>query len=101
MFTSNNTPIKEYSAAKKMGAVVNIDDLSHVEFLHSELGLPELVSFRYNPGPERTGNVLIGDPKEAKYGTTLEQLLEGYRLCKERGVARFGLHAMVVSSCLE
>lgn len=101
MFTSNNTPIKEYKKAKDMGAIVNLDDLSHVEFLHQELGLPSLVSFRFNPGPGRTGNVLIGDPKEAKFGTTQAQLLEGYRLCKEKGVTRFGLHAMVVSNCLK
>lgn len=99
MFTSNNTPIKEYKVAKDMGAVVNLDDLSHVEFLHSQLGLPEFVSFRYNPGPGRTGNVLIGDPKEAKFGFTMSQLLEGYKRCKELGVKRFGLHTMVVSNC--
>jgi len=101
MFTSNNTPIKEFAQAKKMGAIVNLDDLSHVEFLHRELGLPELVSFRYNPGPERTGNVIIGDPKEAKFGTTMAQLLDGYKKCKDLGVKRFGLHAMVVSCCLK
>jgi len=101
MFTSNNTPIKEFAQAKKMGALVNLDDLSHVEFLHRELGLPELVSFRYNPGPERTGNVIIGDPKEAKFGTTMAQLLDGYKKCKDLGVKRFGLHAMVVSCCLK
>lgn len=101
MFTSNNTPIKEYKKAKQLGAIINLDDLSHVQFLHKELGLPELVSFRFNPGPGRTGNVLIGDPKEAKFGTTTAQLLDGYQLCKELGVKRFGLHAMVVSNCLK
>lgn len=100
MFTSNNTPLKEYQKAKELGAIVNLDDISHIDFLHGD-GLPELVSFRYNPGPSRTGNVLIGDPKEAKFGTTSEQLLEGYRRCKELGVKRFGLHAMVVSNCLK
>jgi len=101
VFTSNNTPLKEYKKAKELGAVVNLDDLSHVDFLHSTIGLPEMVSFRYNPGPERTGNVLIGDPKEAKFGCTVAQLLDGYKLCKELGVKRFGLHAMVVSNCLK
>lgn len=100
MFTSNNTPLKEYAKAKELGAVINLDDLSHVEFLSKELGLPDLVSFRYNPGPKRTGNVLIGDPKEAKFGCPDEQLMEGYRLCKDKGVKRFGLHTMVVSNCL-
>jgi len=100
MFTSNNTPLKEYSKAKQLGAIINLDDISHVEFLHQKIGLPEMVSFRFNPGPGRTGNVLIGDPKEAKFGTTIGQLMEGYRLCKEYGVKRFGLHTMVVSNCL-
>merc|ERR1719379_391226 len=98
MFTSNNTPIKEYRIAQKLGAVVNLDDLSHVDFLHGELGLPEFISFRYNPGPGRSGNVIIGDPKEAKFGATMSQLLDGYRRCKELGVKRFGLHTMVVSN---
>jgi len=101
MFTSNNTPIKEFRKAKQLGAIVNLDDISHIEFLHKEDGLPDLVSFRYNPGPERTGNVLIGDPKEAKFGFTLDQMLQGYKRCKELGVKRFGLHAMVVSNCLK
>lgn len=100
MFTSNNTPLKEFAFAKKIGAIVNLDDISHIGFLHAELGLPDLISFRYNPGPGRTGNVLIGDPKEAKFGTTMTQLLDGYRKCKELGVKRFGLHTMVVSNCL-
>lgn len=101
MFTSNNTLIYAYKKAKQMGAVINLDDLSHVEFIHKEIGLPEMVSFRFNPGPGRTGNVLIGDPKEAKFGCTQAQLVDGYRLCQKLGVKRFGLHAMVVSNCLK
>lgn len=101
MFTSNNTPLKEYKKAKELSAIVNLDDISHVEFLSEQDGLPELVSFRYNPGPTRTGNVLIGDPKEAKFGTTLDQLFAGYKKCRDLGVKRFGLHAMVVSNCLK
>lgn len=101
MFTSNNTPLKEFRKAKELGAIVNLDDLTHVDFLHGEAGLPELVSFRFNPGPARTGNVLIGDPKQAKFGTTKVQLMEGYKRCKELGVKRFALHTMVVSNCLK
>jgi diaminopimelate decarboxylase len=101
MFTSNNTPLKEYRKALKLGAIVNLDDITHVDFLHREAGLPELISFRYNPGPERTGNVLIGDPKEAKFGFTRPQLFEAYKRCKDLGVRRFALHAMVVSCCLD
>ena len=65
------------------------------------MGLPELVCFRYNPGPLRKGNVLIGHPEEAKYGFTREQLFTGYRMLKEKGVKRFGLHTMVASNELE
>mmetsp|Transcript_18131 Transcript_18131/g.47888 ORF Transcript_18131/g.47888 Transcript_18131/m.47888 type:complete len:481 (-) Transcript_18131:98-1540(-) len=101
MFTSNNTPLKEFMKAKQLGALVNMDDLTHVDFLYKNGGLPEMVSFRFNPGPARTGNVLIGDPKEAKFGCTTDQLIEGYRKCKEYGVKRFGLHTMVVSNCLK
>lgn len=101
MFTSNNTPLKEYRKALALGAIVNLDDLTHVDFLAREAGLPELISFRFNPGPERTGNVIIGDPKEAKFGLTRHQLFEGYKRCHELGVRRFALHAMVVSNCLK
>lgn len=98
MFTSNNTPIEEYQKALKLGAVLNLDDLSHVEYIRSQAELPEMVSFRYNPGSTRSGNALIGVPSEAKYGMTREQLLEGYQLLKKYGVKRFGLHTMVASN---
>mmetsp|Transcript_73825 Transcript_73825/g.153843 ORF Transcript_73825/g.153843 Transcript_73825/m.153843 type:complete len:446 (-) Transcript_73825:399-1736(-) len=101
MFTSNNTPLKEYRKAKELGAVVNFDDLTHVDFLHAKDGLPDMVSFRYNPGPERQGkgNIIIGHPQDAKFGCTKAQLLEGYKKCKELGVKRFGLHTMMASNC--
>tara|TARA_Y100000031_G_C8247279_1_gene398727 strand:- start:781 stop:2055 length:1275 start_codon:yes stop_codon:yes gene_type:complete len=98
MFSSNDTPANEYKKAKELGAIINLDDISHIPFLEKHAGLPDLISFRYNPGPARKGNVIIGDPKEAKYGFTREQLFEGYKLCKDKGVKRFGLHTMVVSN---
>lgn len=98
MFTSNNTPLHEFEAAKVLGAVLNLDDISHIDFIHSQIGLPDLVSFRYNPGAAREGNVIIGNPAEAKYGFTEEQLFEGYRKLQERGVRRFALHTMVASN---
>lgn len=101
MFTSNNTPIEEYKAAKDLGAVLNLDDISHIEYVDEHLGLPDLVSFRFNPGPARTGNVIIGNPSEAKYGFTEEQLFEGYRMLQQRGVKRFALHTMVASNELD
>lgn len=98
MFSSNDTPAYEYQKAKDMGAIINLDDISHIEYLERNVGLPELVCFRYNPGNARTGNVIIGQPAEAKYGFTREQLFEGYRMLKAKGVKRFGLHTMVASN---
>jgi diaminopimelate decarboxylase len=98
MFTSNETPAGEYRRARELGAVINLDDFSHIEFLERTAGLPELVSCRYNPGPLKGGNAIIGKPEEAKYGFTREQLIAGYRLLKQKGVKRFGLHTMVASN---
>ncbi|MGA2975916.1 MAG: diaminopimelate decarboxylase [Spirochaetia bacterium] len=98
MFTSNDTPSAEYVKAKQLGAIINLDDITHIDFLQKHAGLPELISFRYNPGPLREGNVIIGKPEQAKYGFTREQLFEGYRIARDRGVKRFGLHAMIVSN---
>ncbi|QDT64983.1 diaminopimelate decarboxylase [Calycomorphotria hydatis] len=101
MFTSNNTLAKEYAVANKLGAIINLDDLSHIPYLAENVGLPETLCFRFNPGPLREGNVIIGDPQEAKYGFTKEQLIEGYRQAREGGVKRFGLHTMVASNELD
>lgn len=98
MFTSNDTPVKDFQFAKKLGAIINLDDITHIEFLEKSAGIPELLCFRYNPGPLRKGNRFIGDPKEAKYGLTKDQLFEAYKIAKAKGVNRFGLHTMVVSN---
>jgi diaminopimelate decarboxylase len=101
MFSSNDTPVDEFKKARELGAIINLDDISHVGFLEEHAGLPPIICFRYNPGPLRQGNVIIGDPKEAKYGFTREQLFEGYAACKEKDIRRFGLHAMVASNELD
>ncbi|MBM82709.1 MAG: diaminopimelate decarboxylase [Planctomycetaceae bacterium] len=98
MFTSNNTPANEFAKAKELGAILNLDDFTHIEFLDKYVGMPKTICFRYNPGPLREGNVIIGSPEEAKYGFTRSQLLEAYGICKSRGVERFGLHTMVASN---
>lgn len=98
MFSSNNTPVKEFAKAKELGALINLDDLTHIDFLDQHLGLPDVICFRYNPGTIREGNVIIGKPEDAKYGFTRDQLFEGYRQVKQKGVNRFGLHTMVVSN---
>lgn len=99
MFTSNETPAKEYIYANLKGNIINLDDITHIPFLEKALGfLPEILSFRYNPGPLKEGNAIIGKPEEAKYGLTEEQIFEAYKICKEKGVKRFGLHTMVASN---
>lgn len=98
IFTSNDTPAREFRRARELGAIINLDDITHIDYLEKSAGLPELVCCRYNPGPLREGNVIIGRPEEAKYGFTREQLFEGYRRMKQRGVRRFGLHTMVASN---
>jgi diaminopimelate decarboxylase len=98
MFTSNDTPAAEYKLARDLGAIVNLDDVSHIPFLEKHAGLPPLLCFRYNPGPLRGGNAIIGKPEEAKYGCTRDQLFQGYKAARDKGVKRFGLHTMVVSN---
>jgi diaminopimelate decarboxylase len=101
IFTSNDTPAYEFAKAKELGAIINLDDISHIQYLEEQVGLPELVYCRYNPGPLKGGNAIIGHPEEAKYGFTREQLFEGYRILRDKGVKRFGLHTMVASNELE
>jgi diaminopimelate decarboxylase len=100
VFTSNDTPANEYQKAAELGAIINLDDISHIEYLEKSLGgkLPEMLCFRYNPGPLKEGNVIIGKPEDAKYGFTRAQLFEGYRMLMAKGVKRFGLHTMVASN---
>lgn len=98
MFTSNDTPAEEFRQAVKLGAIINLDDISHIAFLEQCAGLPELICFRYNPGPLKEGNAIIGHPEDAKYGLTREQLFEAYRICRDKGIRRFGIHTMVASN---
>jgi diaminopimelate decarboxylase len=99
MFSSNETPAAEYQYAYKKGAVINLDDITHIDYLEKALGgFPELISFRYNPGPLREGNALIGKPEEAKYGLTRDQLFEAYEKARGKGSKRFALHTMVASN---
>jgi len=99
MFTSNDTPWQEYQKAKELGAIINLDDITHIEYLEKHVGIPEVISFRYNPGPlMKSGNTIIGYPEEAKYGLTRPQILQAYQMMKDKGVRRFGLHTMVISN---
>ncbi|MGM0652509.1 MAG: diaminopimelate decarboxylase [Bacillota bacterium] len=101
VFTSNDTPAEEFAEAGRLGAVINLDDIGHIEVLEKSAGVPELISFRYNPGDVRTGNMLIGEPKEAKYGVPGNKIIEAYRIMQKKGVKRFGLHTMIASNELD
>lgn len=101
MFSSNDTPVEDFLLAKKLKAIINLDDISHISYLEKYAGLPPMICFRYNPGRLKKGNHIIGHPEEAKYGFTREQLFEGYRICKGKGVKRFGIHTMVASNELD
>jgi diaminopimelate decarboxylase len=101
MFTSNDTPAYEYKKALELGAIINLDDFAHISYLEEKVGLPELVCFRYNPGSLKEGNAIIGHPEEAKYGFTREQLFEGYKILRDKGIKRFGIHTMVASNELD
>lgn len=99
MFTSNNTSQEEFEyAARDGGCILNLDDISLIDKVPE---FPELICFRYNPGPRRTGNIIIGNPVEAKYGLSHDQVVDAYRKARERGAKRFGLHTMVASNELD
>lgn len=107
MFTSNDTPAEEFRKAWELGAIINFDDMTHIPFLIETIEPSEeemskrVFCCRYNPGPLKGGNAIIGKPEEAKYGFTREQLFDGYRQLKSAGVKRFGLHTMVASNELD
>ncbi len=105
MFTSNDTPAEEFRKAWDLKAVINLDDIGHWPFLREAVGEADwsdrVMCCRYNPGPLKGGNAIIGKPEEAKYGLTREQLFACYAAMKEAGVRRFGLHAMVASNELD
>ena len=100
MFSSNDTPAEEYAYCEEVGGIINLDDITHIEFVEKILGtLPETMSCRYNPGGVfRMSNGIMDNPGDAKYGFTTEQLFEGYRILKEKGVKHFGLHAFLASN---
>jgi diaminopimelate decarboxylase len=91
----------ELELAKDLGAIINLDDISHIDYVEKYVGLPETICLRYNPGDLKQGNLIIGHPEEAKYGFTHEQIIEGYSILKEKGIKHFGVHTMVASNELD
>ncbi|MFA7661680.1 MAG: diaminopimelate decarboxylase [Anaerovoracaceae bacterium] len=99
MFSSNVTPAKDFQLAKKLNAYINLDDISHIDYLEEVAGIPETISCRYNPGGDFVvNNTIMDTPQEAKYGFTREQLIQGFIQLKEKGVREFGIHAFLASN---
>ena len=99
MLTSNDTPAEEFQKAISLGAIINLDDITHIDFLEENAGLPKILSFRYNPADiMNSGNDIIGKPAEAKYGLTRQQIFDAYKISQGKGVKRFGLHTMIASN---
>ncbi|MBP5253071.1 MAG: diaminopimelate decarboxylase, partial [Lachnospiraceae bacterium] len=101
MFSSNDTPYEEYEYANKIGAIINLDDITHIDFCEQACGgkLPETMSCRFNPGGVFTlSNGIMDNPGDAKYGMTREQITEAFKIMKSKGVKYFGIHAFLASN---
>ena len=100
MFSSNDTPAEEYAYVNQLGGIINLDDITHIPFLYQLLkGFPKTVCLRYNPGGEfGTENAIMGNPADAKYGMTTDQIFEAFRILKEKGAKEFGIHAFLASN---
>ena len=99
MFSSNATPPQEFVKAKELGAIINLDDFTHVAFLEKVAGLPKRICCRYNPGGVyEVSNGIMDNPGDAKYGMTKDQMIEAYRIMKEKGVEEFGIHSFLCSN---
>lgn len=99
MFSSNDTPAEEFVYASKIGATINLDDFTHIDFLDKLVGIPETISCRYNPGGYfEIANSIMDNPGDAKYGFTKEQLIEGFKILKSKGAKYFGIHAFLASN---
>ena len=103
MFSSNATPAEEFEYAAKLGATINLDDFTHIEFLEKTIGyIPETISCRYNPGGVfEVCNGIMDNPGDAKYGFTPEQMVEGFKILKEKGAKHFGIHAFLASNVVQ
>ena len=100
MFSSNDTPAEEFQMADEMGAIINLDDFTHIEYLEKAIGhIPETICCRYNPGGVfEISNGIMDNPGDSKYGMTESQLMEAFRILREKGAKRFGIHAFLVSN---
>lgn len=99
MFSSNVTPAAEYVKAKELGAYINLDDYTHIDFLEENAGIPKTVCCRYNPGGVFSlGTHIMDNPGDSKYGMTKEQMIKGFKELKDKGAENFGIHAFLASN---
>ena len=99
MFSSNATPAEDFKLARKLDVTINLDDITHIDFLEKVADIPETVSCRYNPGGKfAIANNIMDNPGDAKYGMTHEQIIEAYKILKAKGVKNFGMHAFLASN---
>ena len=99
MFSSNNTPAREFKYAREIGATINLDAYEHIAFLKEVAGLPDTVSLRYNPGGVFSlGTDIMDNPEESKFGMTKDQLIQGFKDLKAEGVKNFGIHSFLASN---
>ncbi len=100
MFSSNETPAEDFILADKLGAIINLDDITHIDFLEKTIGhIPERICCRYNPGGNfEISNTIMDTPGDSKYGLTKPQMFQAFRLLKEKGVKEFGIHAFLASN---
>ena len=100
MFSSNDTPAEEFAYADKVGAIINLDDITHIDFLEKTIGrIPETISCRYNPGGYfKLGNSIMDNPGDSKFGMTHEQIIEAFKILKSKGAKNFGIHAFLASN---
>lgn len=100
MFSSNDTPAEEFVLADKLGAIINLDDITHIDFLEQAIGhIPETISCRYNPGGLfKISNDIMDNPGDSKYGMTTEQIAQAFKTLKEKGAKEFGIHAFLASN---
>ena len=99
MFSSNTTPPEDFALARKLGAIINLDDITHIDFLEKVAGIPDTVCCRFNPGGYfELGTDIMDNPGEAKYGMTHEQIIRAYKILMEKGVKHFGIHSFLASN---
>jgi len=101
MFSSNDTPAVEFREARRLNAIINLDDISHIPFLEQNGGIPKTISVRYNPGKQREGSFIMGNPEDAKYGFTRDQIFDGLMELLQKGSRTFGLHTFIASNELD